>query len=194
VIRPASRRGCVGYRHATRAGDNEGDEVRTILANRLRPSPALLVAIVALAVALGGVAYAAIPDSAGVIHGCYSRTGALSVINTSAGQTCGRGTTALNWNQTGPQGQPGLSNLSYTTYTETWTGPGYGAVTMGCPQQNGMPLSGGFSATDPQAFLTDSYPGADHARWAFSAYAPDSGSTTGTFYLICAVPSSVWGG
>jgi hypothetical protein len=41
---------------------------------RLRPSPALAVAFAALAVALGGVAYATIPNN-GVIHGCYTTAG-----------------------------------------------------------------------------------------------------------------------
>jgi hypothetical protein len=29
----------------------------------------------------GGFAYASIPDSTGVIHGCYAANGALSVVN-----------------------------------------------------------------------------------------------------------------
>ena len=37
-----------------------------------------------LALAVAGIAYAAIPDSSGVIHGCYSKTGALRVIDSSA--------------------------------------------------------------------------------------------------------------
>ena len=76
------------------------------------------VAVVALAAA--GVAYANIPDSAGVIHGCYSKTsstslppGSLRVIDTGLGQSCGQNEVALNWNQqgvkgaTGPQGPQG---------------------------------------------------------------------------------------
>ena len=45
-----------------------------------RPSPALVVALLALVVALGGVAWSAIPDGSGVIHGCYdASTGDLRV-------------------------------------------------------------------------------------------------------------------
>jgi hypothetical protein len=73
-----------------------------------RLSPALLVAIVALTVALGGAAYAAIPDN-GVIHGCYDSGGSLKVIDTSTVQTCPKGYTSLTWNQTGPQGNTGVS-------------------------------------------------------------------------------------
>ena len=64
----------------------------------------------------GGAAYAAsasIPDSSGVIHGCFKPTsnGSLSplgVIDTALpGGMCPKGQTALSWNQTGPQGPAG---------------------------------------------------------------------------------------
>ena len=56
--------------------------MRLTLLNKMRPSPALVVAIVALVVALAGVAYATIPDSGGVIHGCYLKAvGSLRVID-----------------------------------------------------------------------------------------------------------------
>lgn len=73
----------------------------------------LLLAATVLALSVGGlaVASASIPDSAGVIHGCYKTSnparGALVVIDTDAGQTCPSGTSPLNWNQTGPQGPVG---------------------------------------------------------------------------------------
>ena len=64
----------------------------------------------------GGAAYAAsasIPDSAGVIHGCYKPTdngsvSMLGVVDTALpGGTCPKGQTALSWNQAGPQGPAG---------------------------------------------------------------------------------------
>lgn len=65
-------------------------------------------AVVVLALASGGVAYATIPDSSGVIHGCYTkRGGVLSVVDLSAGQTCSSFQTPIAWNQQGPQGDPG---------------------------------------------------------------------------------------
>ena len=75
-----------------------------------RPSPAMVVAFIALLVAGGGAAVAAIPDSDDAeIHGCYTtRTGALRVIDAEAGETCNASKeTALVWNQEGPQGDPG---------------------------------------------------------------------------------------
>lgn len=52
-------------------------------------------------------AYASIPDSSGVIHGCYNKgSGSLRVIDTSV-STCHGGATPLDWSQTGPQGPQG---------------------------------------------------------------------------------------
>ena len=49
---------------------------------RHRPSPALVVSCIALVVALGGGAIAAIPDPSGDVHFCYSKkTGNVQVIN-----------------------------------------------------------------------------------------------------------------
>lgn len=53
-------------------------------------------------VAAGGVAYASIPDSSGVIHACYTRSsGALRV---SDAGTCTSKETALSWNTVGRAG------------------------------------------------------------------------------------------
>src|SRR6266550_46778 len=78
------------------------------------------VGYVALFVALVGVGYAAIPDSAGVVHGCYDTsapdpTGAaypLYIIDSSSTSACPAGVrsgtmTPLNWNGTGPPGPKG---------------------------------------------------------------------------------------
>jgi hypothetical protein len=46
-------------------------------------------AVLVLAAAAGGVAYATIPDEAGVIHSCYeTKSGALRVIDPAQEQTC----------------------------------------------------------------------------------------------------------
>jgi len=61
----------------------------------------------AVVLAVGGVAMASIPNSDGVIDGCYnSGTGALRVIDTSS-QQCSFKETAISWNQQGQQGLPG---------------------------------------------------------------------------------------
>jgi hypothetical protein len=60
-------------------------------------------------------AWASIPDSGGVIHGCYRSSGklnalgALRVIDTDAGETCAGNEIPPTWNQTGPQGPTGAT-------------------------------------------------------------------------------------
>ena len=57
---------------------------------------------------LGIIAYASIPDSNGVIHGCYKTSnGSIRVIDSPAVQCDPRNETAISWNQVGPQGPAG---------------------------------------------------------------------------------------
>ena len=61
-----------------------------------------------LALVGAGVAYGALPDSSGVIHGCVSTSSHyLRVISST--KKCATGEVALNWNQQGPQGDPGAA-------------------------------------------------------------------------------------
>ena len=65
-----------------------------------------LVAVLALVGA--GIAYGAIPDASGVIHGCYStKNGALRVVGPAA--KCATGELALSWNQKGLKGDTGAA-------------------------------------------------------------------------------------
>jgi hypothetical protein len=68
---------------------------------------AVLVAVAAILVLAGGIAYAAIPAEDGTITGCYKANGSLRVIDVEAGQTCTGSEQQLTWNQTGPQGPEG---------------------------------------------------------------------------------------
>ena len=68
----------------------------------------LLVLSTVIVLSVAGVAFGAIPDSDGVIHGCHLKMdGGLRVVDTEAGETCRNGETDLVWNQTGPQGPQG---------------------------------------------------------------------------------------
>jgi hypothetical protein len=62
--------------------------------------------VAALAVS-GGIAYATIPGSGGVVSACYSKAGDLRVIDAEGGAPCKSGETPLSWNQQGPKGDPG---------------------------------------------------------------------------------------
>lgn len=77
---------------------------------RRRPVLVSLLAVVGFAL-VGGIAYANIPDSSGVIHGCYKKSsanqGTLRVVDSEKGQTCSSNESSVNWNQTGPPGPPG---------------------------------------------------------------------------------------
>jgi len=56
---------------------------------------------------VGGIAWAAIPDAGGVIHGCYQNVeGQLRVID-PATQSCRPAEVAISWNEQGVQGLKG---------------------------------------------------------------------------------------
>jgi hypothetical protein len=81
-----------------------------------------LVAVIAAGalLVLGGVAWASIPGPDGVIHGCYKTgnpaRGSVMVIDSAA--SCPSGFAPLEWNQTGPQGPPGVSEWEVLTASD----------------------------------------------------------------------------
>src|SRR5581483_2855382 len=82
----------------------------------MRPSK-LTVAVLTAGAALGIAAgvQAAVPDSNGVIHGCYKTpNGDLRVIDPASGGSCKNNETALNWNQKGPTGAAGAQGPAGT--------------------------------------------------------------------------------
>jgi hypothetical protein len=81
---------------------------------RFLPPPAMAVALVAVVLSATGLAFAAIPDSKGVIHSCYAKSdGALRVVN---GTKCQSGEKKLKWSQRGPQGKPGKPGAAGATH------------------------------------------------------------------------------
>jgi hypothetical protein len=76
----------------------------------------IVVLIALLALVFGGVAYATIPDSSGVIHGCYSNVtnGTLRYLRVidSPTQVCRSDETAINWNQAGTPGATGATGAT----------------------------------------------------------------------------------
>jgi hypothetical protein len=115
-------------------------------------------------VAVGGTAFAAvssIPDSSGVIHGCYDSGGKVRVINTSVTSKCPKGYTPLNWSQTGPRGPAGpqgpagpvhevtgavnadctlQGNPSASIVTSTQVSPGECRLTFGASDFSNVPI------------------------------------------------------
>ena len=97
----------------------------------------IAVAAAVAALAAAGIAYATIPDSSGVIHGCYAnKDGSLRVIDTGSGGSCdAKKETPLDWNQAGaagPKGATGPSGTSHGYYA-------YGGLL------NGTTLGGSFA-------------------------------------------------
>jgi hypothetical protein len=68
----------------------------------------LVLFVLMIGLAAVGIAYASIPASSGVIHGCYGKAnGQLRVIDTDASGTCTPSEQPLDWNQSGPRGATG---------------------------------------------------------------------------------------
>ena len=78
--------------------------VRRITHSRLASASVITSGLIVVA---GTAAFASIPDSAGVIHGCYkAQNGQLRLINWPS-QHCLKSEKAIMWNEVGPQGIPG---------------------------------------------------------------------------------------
>jgi hypothetical protein len=93
----------------------------------------------------GAVALASIPDANGIIHGCrHDNTGALRVIDTATGQKGVSLETALNWNQTGPQGPASSNSFSSTIVTVSVpVDPGtFNQATASCPPGHVVTVEG----------------------------------------------------
>jgi hypothetical protein len=74
--------------------------------------PWVISTIVAAGAIVAGSAYASIPDSSGVIHGCYNMsTGATRIIDTAV-TSCTNKEKAISWEQKGPQGPAGPAGQS----------------------------------------------------------------------------------
>jgi hypothetical protein len=100
-----------------------------------------VVAYLALFVALGGSAYAAtsFTGSDGKIRGCVGKHGALAVVK--PGKKCGKGTTPIAWNQSGPAGARGAACLSSDPNCKGPKGDGCPSSDPNCRGAAGAPGS-----------------------------------------------------
>lgn len=103
-----------------------------------RPSYAAIASTLAVCIAVGGAAWASIPDPSGVIHACRltsgKKVGLLRVIDTGAGQSCKATETPLSWNQTGPRGASGAPILDRISVTGATISPDAGTVPLDASQ------------------------------------------------------------
>jgi hypothetical protein len=125
-----------------------------LLAAQLGAAAALLV---------GSFAWAAIPDSSGVIHACYLKSGgALRVID-SAVATCKTQETPLDWNQAGQPG--GVSGYQIVSSDPVTLGPGEsGEAQVACPE--GTRAIGGGYITGPFVNVTSVIPAGGGTVWS----------------------------
>ena len=73
----------------------------------------LLAGAVVGSIVAGGAAFAAIPDSSGVINGCYQKNvGNLRVIDPGSGDKCRPSEIPISWSQTGPKGATGATGAT----------------------------------------------------------------------------------
>ncbi len=98
-----------------------------------RPSPAMVLAIVAVILAAAGFAAAAIPGPGGTIHACYAKTGGnLRVVN---GTKCGKAEKPLSWNQGLERVRKAVVTIHYTCsmiFTGVYSCSGTGTKTAHC--------------------------------------------------------------
>lgn len=174
----------------------------------MRRAIIVIVATASLAT-IASVAVASIPDSSGVIHGCYdSKTGALRVIDTGKGQTCAKSETALTWNQAGPQGAQGpagpegpagtngVSGYEVVNASITWPGGSGGSIggTLDAQCPNGKKvLGGGWRSREldsPNLRIHWSYPDTENDWWSVRYTVDDTTAAfTLTAYATCATVS-----
>jgi len=146
----------------------------------------ILTMAAALALVAGGTAAGAAiasgpVDSSGVVHGCYTTNaikGSHSFVLQDAGTSCPRGTTAVMWNQQGPQGPKGSPgpqgvagpqgpagtqgppgpDTSYTVAQGTTSTAGIGSfetAILTCPPSYPLMISGGYEIENSLASPTD---------------------------------------
>jgi len=120
-----------------------------------------LGAVVGAVLAGGAVTFAAIPDSSGVIHGCYQKNvGNLRVID--AGGSCRPSEIAISWSQTGPPGAPGPQGPKGDTGATGPQGPAGPQGPVGPPGPQGpQGPTGDTGATGPQGLTGPQGPKGD---------------------------------
>jgi hypothetical protein len=159
----------------------------------MKKTVVIVAAILALGLVGGAIAYASIPGPDGVIHGCYkTSTGMLIAIDSAA--SCPSGYTALNWNQTGPQGPAGTNGVSGYEVVQQRVSFPYNSgqqqtFQLDCPTGK-APLSGADkpvnvgSGFDGPAW---DYPNGSGWSFAINPISDNLATNANDLYVVCAV-------
>lgn len=153
----------------------------------------VVLAAVALAAGAGaGIAYASIPDSGSVIHGCYktpvpAHGSPLSVIDTGAGGSCPSGTAPLNWNA--------LATSEYMVNGGTgYIQPGTRSNLEADCQAGDVVTGGGFETPSNNLVIATSVPGPQvypsgrlpyATGWTINAYNPTDQQIAVLVFALC---------
>jgi hypothetical protein len=132
------------------------------------PSPAMVIAIIALFVALGGTAVAA-----GIVPKAKVALNALKL----------QGKTAAQVAATPGPASSASGLVSNVTASFSAAGNGIATTAPACPSGS-KAVSGGYSSTSPLILLT-SAPSSDGSSWQMILANIDSSAATGTGYAIC---------
>jgi hypothetical protein len=170
----------------------------------MKRGPVIGLLAVAGLLLTGGIVWATIPDSGGVIHGCYQTSnGNLRVIDTDAGGQCRGGESPLSWSVTGPTGPPGATNVVIRTETETIASGETATFTAFCSSGEvatggGWRLVGGVPTGAPPVTVLGSVPqssspepsaGETPIGWkVIGAVSQDGASHNVTVFAVCASP------
>jgi hypothetical protein len=135
----------------------------------------LFVLVVGIGVVAGGIAYASIPGSGGVIHSCYqTKSGALRVIDADSGDQCSKSETPLSWNHTGSSGATGPTGATGVG-TQGANGPTGTTGPTGAPGVNG---TNGISVTSTSLDVGDS--NCPNGGSSFTSASPTTYACNGT--------------
>jgi len=176
----------------------------------IRPA-VVAVAIAAALLVAGGIAYATIPDSSGVIHACYKvdpkgnldNNATLRLIDPSTTKpdtaSCKNNEQALDWNQTGPQGQTGPTGATGATGptgpSDVYSVDGYGQGQKGI---SGIPTNPTDLATTPSlpagSYFVQSEVEIENSSSVHSEYFCDLVDSSNTYQeaRVTADPNTNW--
>ena len=128
-------------------------------------------------------------DEAGAFHGCVAnKTGNLRVV--TPGTNCKSGEAPIEWNETGPQGEPGVTNVAdvYSTMGHATAEPGgYGQVWAYCLPGDQV-ISGGYNQSAfgrDGVIIVASYPEMQYDAWHIFYENPTAETHTVSAAVVC---------
>ena len=163
------------------------------------PSPAMLVACLALVVALGGTGYAALVRvpwnsvgtaqlMANAVVSSKVKDGSLLTSDFKAGQLPAGPPGPKG--DTGDPGPPGLSGYQIVMGRSVQTNSTYNSVSMDCPPGKkaigGGGGTGGGIVPGDGPYITDSFPSVEGTGWLVQTARATSGYSTLVGFVICA--------